>query len=637
MAVRKQWLVSPLITGRGSSVARRDGRVSSILFACNLVTVAFVLMITQLMSGRPGSFVNEVTAGHVQILISIMLVFATSFMMWFIIRGSRYSLWLLEDKSHDGQSQAHFTLDLLGVYIFGTGKIVLELLEMFAALECVAMADHLDNMADYVTSVVFYALRLVFQVTEMLFLGKFSRATLHNSVVIRYSLLLVLSVNLMLWFFTLAAESEELLSRPQFSRSMHEIYSANETATLTLIEQCINHTTKWQVKMKTVDHILFPFCLEYSLVAVNILYHIWISMKFLKSARGRGKRDFRQEGKEKSPGFVNITGDHGFSGLFLDTEKSSILAKYEEHVTQGEQDSSNLVHGEKNISDSSNCSSIESANYRSGDRTPTQQNMVMPQCGSVGSLAGIFLMIVMVLMSALQQQHFMQSKIEYAYYATKIVYFSIMSALCWVGFELIATQDYEHRPYGGDDSLLVITVIGVFGFIYFKAFSAIGVIMYPHGGNVWSARFLLVEKLINGVELWLQTTFLIAASRYHPRCKRKGAKVQGLVLCLLFCNLGLWSKASFIDQFDHYLSSVEIEVYSLPNQWALIMKVLLPFCIFYRFHSVIMCCGIYVRFREQPRYDETDCCTSDEESPILTVQNAQSTNCKDYESIQKTT
>ncbi|XP_070561549.1 proton channel OtopLc-like [Ptychodera flava] len=299
-----------------------------------------------------------------------------------------------------------------------------------------------------------------------------------------------------------------------------------------------------------------------------------------------------------------------------------------------EGESSSLVRDDQNGLESSTSSS----DLRKRKRTPTQQNMVMPQCGSAGSIAGIFLMIVMVLVSALQQQHFMQGKIEHVYYATKVAYFAIMSVLCWIGFELIATQDYEHRPYGGDDALLVIPVTVQFCYMYFKVLSGIGVIMNPDNGELWSAWLLLAEKLFTGMELWLQTTFLIAASRYRPRCQAKSLKIQGLVLCLLFCDLGFWIKSSFIDQLDDHLSPVEVQVYSVPNQWALIMKVLLPFCIFYRFHAIIMCCGIYVRFREQPRLHETDCCTCDdsEENPILREQNTQSTNCRDYESIQKT-
>ncbi|XP_077993335.1 proton channel OtopLc-like [Glandiceps talaboti] len=634
MASRSHWLFSPLLTGRENSHSPRDGRISSILFTSNLVTFSVVFIITsRMMTGERESILDNITLRQVQIFLSIALLLATSIMLWFIIFGSRkYISWLHEDKSCDGNSQAHFTLDLIGVYIFGTGKIVLELLELFASFECITVAHYISNLGDYTAGMLFYAIRLTNQLTEMLFLGKYSRATFHNCTAFRYCIQYLLSVNLLLWFYTIADESEEMFS-PKSHSGPHfwQIHNISiDPSTLELIEQCINHTTQWQTKMKKVDRVLFPFCLEYSLVAANILCHVWTSMKFLTAA------------KENSEGPDDTGG-----------EPQTPVQKVEEQVSLHQQRGDNFVNN--NNTDHKEIDDVEDGGLRdngvvvrttenespvlnitegqvlslSNTRTATQQTPALPGCG-IGCIAGIFMMAFMVLISALQQQNYMPSSTVYLYYITKITYFFIMTVLCWVGFDLIQTQTYEHRPYSGEDALLIIPVIGELCYMYFKAIAAVGMMMYSDS-DVDVACLLLFEKIMTGIQVWVQTTFLIAAVRHRPRCLQKVGKIREIVVCLLFCNLGFWIKSSFLDQLDFGLSPVEIEFYRTSHEWALIMHILLPFCIFYRFHSVIMCCGIYGRFREPPNTIATNYGNDVERRPILVT-----CNVNGYNSLERT-
>ncbi|XP_077867160.1 uncharacterized protein LOC144356180 [Saccoglossus kowalevskii] len=549
-----------------------------------------VLIIARWLRGEDASGLNEVDASDVKIFLSATIMVAIIIMI-LIMSGCRPTVaWRQDALSH----QSHCTLDLLGLYIFGVCTLFLEIFELFAAVECLTMYSDLHNGREYVYFFIFYFLRMCFLMVQMLFLGKFSRATFDNNVLLRYCLFACLSVNLMTWFYTLTDESSYTWAVVEYGTgdgTWWNVYNMNETDPdlLENIRKCAYHNTTWQEKLRNAEPILYPFCMEYSLVAASMLCNIWASM------RCSGVDDAASDGHDRACETNSNQVEHSAADDSLDDDDDTAKLSIDNHPEQT-----------RPFFKTDKQQDAERA------RTSTQQHLTSP-CFGVGFLVGASMMAFLLAVTVLLQQNIMYSKTIYIYYGFTHFYYVIMTILCWFGFQLLTKQKYEHRYYCGEDVLLLVSAAGEFAYMYFKMLAAFGMIVYPtceessgwytcvDSGLPW---MLLCEKILTGMQLWVQTTFLISAARYKPHEINSSKKLRDVVTCLSFCNLGFWVKSSFVDMLEFPVESIEKQFYNLDDQWDFIMRVMLPFCIFYRFHSTVMLCGISARFKQDGVLDE---------------------------------
>eukprot|EP00794_Sanderia_malayensis_P019789 gene19789-21729_t len=186
-------------------------------------------------------------------------------------------------------------------------------------------------------------------------------------------------------------------------------------------------------------------------------------------------------------------------------------------------------------------------------------------------------------------------------------------ALC-IMVSCLANHEYVPLNFRSDDTLLVISFAGLFGWELLSIISAIGKLEHPEE-ELHEAVTILVHNVINLIACLVQCVVIIRTLRIRNRFKSnkmhlmwniKGTnfKIRWLsqaTVYLLTTNIGYWVLDSFFE-LKHYgdlYYPAGLKFYD-DGVWHFWSALLYPLNIFFRFHSAILLVEVWVRFVTRP-------------------------------------
>ncbi|XP_075592141.1 proton channel OtopLc-like isoform X2 [Dermatophagoides farinae] len=466
-----------------------------------------------------------------------------------------------EGKNHKiGETdRSHASIFLrIGSIIFGLGVMIYNGLEFGAYFEISP-----DSPCHSILLGVNPILQAAFTFSQMYFIFTYSRLMINKfKLIARIGLMHLVATNICVWIRTLGKEAlHELksnssnLSLPESSSSSSSFSNDFTTKTKSNVMSTsignitVNHfshtinSTYFQCQNENVmgsillnaSPYLYPFIVEYSLIAAAFLYIMWSSIgkKFMLSYE-------------------------------TDTTNSSTSCHHHNHQMQ--------------IDDLS-----------SSSRTSSYQNLsALYSC--LGSSKGLFTgflflaisvtsLIIFFVLVHHPNYNLMASLLSDISHSILLI---LSSFAILIGFFKMRNLKFlpamrDTADGGLRDLLLRIAAFGLY------AYSLFGVIASSFELNSLQHITVLVTSVLTIIQVTLQTLFI---SDVVCR-KRTGQKQSGrqLITFLLITNLTLWIVYTFVMQ-KLEASPIQLKVFGFTT-WALILRITLPLSIFYRFHSAI--------------------------------------------------
>ncbi|XP_035683132.1 uncharacterized protein LOC118420442 [Branchiostoma floridae] len=305
----------PLVTG-DSRRSQQDGRVSTVLLLVNIVAFAAVLSTSSALA--PDGTVFPVTTQTVRIVLILCVGPGLIAMMSFFCCYKNYRVFYGmtshgEATSLVGPTALSSKLTVLGIFAFGAGTILMDIFSVNAIAQCLDATPTFDSD---VVNLVFHVLKLLFVLCQMGFLRKFSDATFHSAPLFRYLFFFVLAGDISIWVHTLVANTvtqDGGITTLTHNNTMNGTIHGNSTIHA---RECTQRTTYQHRLLTDVEPYLYPFTLEYALLASGILYGMWANMRVLEDVGGgdsvelREVRDKVHQGSMGRPSGNEVRGGH---------------------------------------------------------------------------------------------------------------------------------------------------------------------------------------------------------------------------------------------------------------------------------------------------------------------------------------
>ncbi|KAH7642154.1 proton channel otop1 isoform x3 [Dermatophagoides farinae] len=468
-----------------------------------------------------------------------------------------------EGKNHKiGETdRSHASIFLrIGSIIFGLGVMIYNGLEFGAYFEISP-----DSPCHSILLGVNPILQAAFTFSQMYFIFTYSRLMINKfKLIARIGLMHLVATNICVWIRTLGKEAlhvsiNEITLQicPYLKSSSSSSSFSNDFTTKTKSNvmstsignitvnhfshtinstyfQCQNENVMGSILLNASPY-LYPFIVEYSLIAAAFLYIMWSSIgkKFMLSYE-------------------------------TDTTNSSTSCHHHNHQMQ--------------IDDLS-----------SSSRTSSYQNLsALYSC--LGSSKGLFTgflflaisvtsLIIFFVLVHHPNYNLMASLLSDISHSILLI---LSSFAILIGFFKMRNLKFlpamrDTADGGLRDLLLRIAAFGLY------AYSLFGVIASSFELNSLQHITVLVTSVLTIIQVTLQTLFI---SDVVCR-KRTGQKQSGrqLITFLLITNLTLWIVYTFVMQ-KLEASPIQLKVFGFTT-WALILRITLPLSIFYRFHSAI--------------------------------------------------
>ncbi|XP_078606314.1 uncharacterized protein LOC144879007 [Branchiostoma floridae x Branchiostoma japonicum] len=283
----------PLVTG-DSRRSQQDGRVSTVLLLVNIVAFAAVLSTSSALA--PDGTVFPVTTQTVRIVLILCVGPGLIAMMSFFCCYKNYRVFYGmtshgEATSLVGPTALSSKLTVLGIFAFGAGTILMDIFSVNAIAQCLDATPTFDSD---VVNLVFHVLKLLFVLCQMGFLRKFSDATFHSAPLFRYLFFFVLAGDISIWVHTLVANTVTQsggMATLTHNTTMNGTSHGNSTIHA---RECTQRTTYQHRLLTDVEPYLYPFTLEYALLASGILYGMWANMRVLEDVGGGDSVELRE-------------------------------------------------------------------------------------------------------------------------------------------------------------------------------------------------------------------------------------------------------------------------------------------------------------------------------------------------------
>ena len=541
------YVLEPILPDDG---VKGDGKIASLLYLICLTTAGVVFNLSQWLQADSKA-ASVVTTDHID---GFLITCICPALLWicyiFCKQNDRKTVDFITPSPH-----SHRPL-MAGAYVFGAGSCVMDLLHIAFYIEC----------SSNFSSLVFSIFKAIFIFAQILFLRKFATATLHKSPSIRLVLFHILGTNVCIWFRALFSHSRSIFGVPVSPEGLDDE------------EESICYSNHYSMKKiwEASEPYLYPFTMEYSLIAGGILYTMWSGMRDL----------------DPDPQDIYIYDE---LSDFHDTTSDNISDKFEEcdhgySTSDGGTPSvsSGRFHSRwslnRAVSNSSLCQScIENHDQMRKHAVPSSDP---------GLLVGLLFSIVLLLaVGLLWLDNASENALKF-YYLYQIGLLIFMSCACWVVLRCIMSQKFNWYPFGPDDTLLIVSFTGMF--LYAGLCLTAAIAEYENKKVI--SDFSLAKSILILFQAMLQATALIKALRFRPK-EEFGANIirQG-ALFLLTTNIALWGQDSFFELRNFATTPVQTVFYG-EKSWRAITIFAYPLCIFFRFHSAACLFEVWSSFR----------------------------------------
>ncbi|XP_065070305.1 proton channel OtopLc-like [Rhopilema esculentum] len=530
------YLLEPILPGDGN---KTDGKIASVVYLICLTTAGIVMNIASWLHND--GTVTGVTRDHIDGFLMTCICPALIWILYiFCKQNDRKTVDFISPMPH-----SHRPL-MTGAYVFGAGSCAMDVLHIGFYMQC---SESLSGMA-------FSVFKAVFIIAQILFLRKFSDATLHKSQNIRLVLFHILGTNVCLWFRALFSHVRLI------NKSSFQFNPLNQTVT------CDNQKTPMSQIWLASEPYLYPFTMEYSLISGGILFMMW-----------SGLRDLNPDPQdiyiydEISEWNTSEAGDFkdDSSGYIGSSTPSTSWSRSQSHAS---------------LSTASVCKSCQETREAIRDSYTSSSDP--------GFLFGVLLSAFLLFAIALLMlDHGSEHALRF-YYVYQIMLHAVMVTALWTFLKALQTQLPAWYSYDSDDTLLIVSFTGVFLYAGLGFTSAISEMKAMSSlSNYVAAKSVLVL-----FESMLQVTAIIKALRFKPNVNGSYADmIRQCALFLLTTNIALWAQDSFFEMRSSLTTPVQNKQFG-STSWRAITVFAYPLCIFFRFHSAACLFEVWSNFKQ---------------------------------------
>ena len=530
------YLLEPILPGDGN---KTDGKIASVVYLICLTTAGIVMNIASWLHND--GTVTGVTRDHIDGFLMTCICPALIWILYiFCKQNDRKTVDFISPMPH-----SHRPL-MTGAYVFGAGSCAMDVLHIGFYMQC---SESLSGMA-------FSVFKAVFIIAQILFLRKFSDATLHKSQNIRLVLFHILGTNVCLWVRALFSHVRLI------NKSSFQFNPLNQTVA------CDNQKTPMSQIWFASEPYLYPFTMEYSLISGGILFMMW-----------SGLRDLNLDPQdiyiydEISEWNTSEAGDFkdDSSGYIGSSTPSTSWSRSQSHAS---------------LSTASVCKSCQETREAIRDSYTSSSDP--------GFLFGVLLSAFLLFAIALLMlDHGSEHALRF-YYVYQIMLHAVMVTALWTFLKALQTQLPAWYSYDSDDTLLIVSFTGVFLYAGLGFTSAISEMKaMPSLSHYVAAKSVLVL-----FESMLQVTAIIKALRFKPNVNGSYADmIRQCALFLLTTNIALWAQDSFFEMRSSLTTPVQNKQFGSAS-WRAITVFAYPLCIFFRFHSAACLFEVWSNFKQ---------------------------------------
>lgn len=534
------YLLEPILPGDGN---KTDGKIASVVYLICLTTAGIVMNVASWLHNDPEA--AGVTRDHIDGFLMTCICPALVWILYiFCKQNDRKTVDFINPLPH-----LHRPL-MAGAYVFGAGSCVMDILHITYYVQC----------STNVSSMAFSVFKAIFIISQILFLRKFANATLHKSQNIRLVLFHILGTNVCIWFRALFSHARLI------SAGTLDTQTSRVNGTLLCTDSKTPMMKIWSIS----EPYLYPFTMEYSLIAGGILYMMW-----------SGMRDLNPEPQDIYI-YDELAELNTSDAMDFKDDSSGYLGSATPSWSRSQSHAS--LHG--TLSTASVCRTCEETHDSIRDSYTSSSDP--------GFLLGLLLSAFLLLAIALL---WMDKGSEHAlrfYYIYQIMLHSVMCFALWVFLKALETQLSTWYTYDSDDTLLIVSFTGVFLYTGLGFTSSISEMKsYTTLSTYVAAKSALVL-----FESMLQVTAVIKAMRFKPNhtgsytdLVRQGA------LFLLTTNFALWAQDSFFELRNSQTTPVQQKLFGEAT-WHAITIFAYPLCIFFRFHSAACLFEVWSNFKQ---------------------------------------
>ncbi|XP_074663016.1 uncharacterized protein LOC141915402 [Tubulanus polymorphus] len=497
----------------------------------------------------------------------------------------------------------HQSLVIIGLWIFGTLSVLPNLLDMFDALICLSQMYSIFLWETQIR-ITYQFIQISFAFVQLLFLTRFSGSFFDDNVITRYKIVVILCGNVSSWITEEVLDSSAFLSSHTYQGETLMPTIGNFT---NLTVECLNADTELANFLKSALPYLFPFNLEYNLLAAGVMMLLWNNMKPIQPPEDIENTTTSTSGRTKqTPILATLCGCDIVCPVSKRNETSG-----EQPQPGTSDDALPLDKGFDDQDSDAGASTFTSLGSTSSRLIPSPGGNTSKQILPVFLLAICLLFGLFYIIGSFTM--YFPDIYENAlviFYSFNITFYIAMIGLCYWGFSAVSKHEIENeRQSGANEYLLMLSVSGTIVYLYFSSISAVATIRGNHSlvANSTSGpafvtlpagspipNMMLAYNIINFAQIWLQTTFLIYTSHHLPKQDKNTAQVRAVILGLTACNFALWVVLSFIElKFD---DASPVQENYFRGYWSTIMRLTYPLGIFYRFHSILLLLEHFAKF-----------------------------------------
>ncbi|XP_057299356.1 proton channel OtopLc-like [Hydractinia symbiolongicarpus] len=535
------YILEPILPSDGT---RSDGRIASVVYLICLTTAGIVMNMTAWLQND--SKVAGITTDHIDGFLITCICPALIWIMYiFCKQNDRKTVDFISSLPH-----SHRPL-MAGAYVFGAGSSVMDILHISFYLQC----------SRNISSLFFSLFKAIFILTQILFLRKFANATLHKSQNIRLVLFHILGTNICLWFRALFSHARLLFKSVSLEGPRRSWCSAED----------VPMSKIWTAS----EPYLYPFTMEYSLIAGGMLYTMWSGMRDLDpDPQDIYIYDEMQDEEDKEEKAKNFLDD---SSGYIGSVASPTLSRSHSHISLYSRASNHSL-----------CRSCQES-QESHEIMDTYKPSADP-----GFLLGILLSTLLFISIAFLWIDTNSSHALKFYYLYQITLHTIMVICLWLILKGLQSQRSSWYPYNSDDALLIVSFTGVFlyaGLSFTAAVTELNVMQSM-------STLLLIKSSLVLIESMLQVTAIVKALRFRPSFKgTQGDIVRQGALFLLTTNLALWGQDSFFELRNMATTPIQVMLYG-STTWRAVTIFAYPLCIFFRFHAGACLFEVWSTFKQ---------------------------------------
>lgn len=455
-------------------------------------------------------------------------------------------------------------LSVVGMSFFFPFACALDLCYIVAGTTCDAQWRTLSKLCTeqiyhkYWVDVFYHVTRIVFMGAELLFCLQFHKTRFTTNPLARLGLMLIMVVNIALWFESLIHETEDRDAVSEVKLKMvnafckiSEVTGTESTNDTKQLQLCLNETSSIQKMSHDATSFLYPFTIEFSLLVGEFLAHKFFSCKDRSNENQHDpvetNEDRQDQLREGNGAQNNVENQRGSSTTYL---PGSVL----------------IVA----IGVSANIAFITLAFFAHATNSqPDEKDM--PNAVAFFHICSVF-------------------------YYTLMLFFVILGFICGCKFEI------RQRKIRGIDYLVLMSAFGplMYGQIYVTAISR----NMSRIGNTEPGKpqVIIADFVTNIVQLSLQAVFVFFADRVKPLTAEQRTEnllrhlhgaFKAVVFVMAIYNLTNWIIDSILLVNFSFKREFLDQIFE-QDSWFFVDGILLPLSIFSRFNSFLLFTRAYL-------------------------------------------